>query len=126
MVNKPLSNSVTNCIRWSMGDISHHGIATPPVLGAPACGEKCYPCRWTEVLTMSPDCAQDGLKAVPYVRPALRASGTTCVRHYVRPALRASGTEGRPLRASRTLRSPQRLALQRREYVGHGLQAVPR
>jgi hypothetical protein len=38
-----------------MGDVSRHGIGTSSDGGCPGLGEKCYPCRWTEVLPMSLD-----------------------------------------------------------------------
>src|SRR5215471_14330507 len=54
IVNNPLANSRTNSTRSSMGDVSRHGIEAPPAMQVPRpCGEKCYPCRSTEVLPMS-------------------------------------------------------------------------
>src|SRR5437899_6455456 len=41
-----------NCVRWSMGDASLHGMGTSSVPGQ--CFG-CYPCPWTKLLPMSPD-----------------------------------------------------------------------
>src|SRR5881296_1218242 len=41
-----------NCVRWSMGDASLHGMSTSWVPGQ--CFG-CYPCPWTKLLPMSPD-----------------------------------------------------------------------
>src|SRR5712691_9653395 len=41
-----------NCFRWSMGDVSSHGIES---LLAPKCGAKCYPCPRTVLLPLSLD-----------------------------------------------------------------------
>src|SRR5881396_3539360 len=41
-----------NCVRWSMGDASLHGMGTEEVPGQ--CFG-CYPCPWTKLLPMSPD-----------------------------------------------------------------------
>jgi len=43
-----------------MGDISRHGIEVPPTYSSALRLQKCYPCRWTEVLPMSPDRALIG------------------------------------------------------------------
>src|SRR5947207_12445577 len=41
-----------NCVRWSMGDVSLHGIGTSLV---PCQSLGCHPCRWTKLLPMCPD-----------------------------------------------------------------------
>src|SRR6266705_5039426 len=41
-----------NCVRWSMGDASLHGMSTSWVPGQ--CFG-CYPCPWTKLLPMCPD-----------------------------------------------------------------------
>src|SRR5947209_20578158 len=41
-----------NCVRWSMGDASLHGMGTSSVPGQ--CFG-CYPCPWTKLLPMCPD-----------------------------------------------------------------------
>jgi hypothetical protein len=39
-----------------MGELSHHGIETPPLfVRGSMLAEKCYPCRRTKLLPMSPD-----------------------------------------------------------------------
>src|SRR5256885_13281345 len=71
-----------NCVRWSMGDASLHGMGTSSVPGQ--CFG-CYPCPWTKLLPMSPDrtechrgavlehASQIGIEvAVPQLRGAKR------------------------------------------------------
>ena len=55
IVYNPLSYSRTSCSRWSMGELSRHGIETPPMNEASNPGRKCYPCPRTKVLPMCPD-----------------------------------------------------------------------
>src|SRR6266568_6761584 len=47
-----------NCVRWSMGDASLHGMGTSWVPGQ--CFG-CYPCPRTKLLPMSPDRTDRGL-----------------------------------------------------------------
>src|SRR5437667_2773176 len=47
-----------NCVRWSMGDASLHGMGTSWVPGQ--CFG-CYPCPWTKLLPMCPDRTNNGL-----------------------------------------------------------------
>src|SRR6266542_1150467 len=41
-----------NCVRWSIGDASFHGMGTSLV---PRQDSACHPCPWTKLLLMCPD-----------------------------------------------------------------------
>src|SRR2546430_17155287 len=51
-----------NWIFWSMGDVCLQGMGH--LLGCPQLSSKCYPCPWTQLLPMSPDCTNK--RANPY------------------------------------------------------------
>src|ERR1700693_3424459 len=44
-----------NCVRWSIGDASFHGMGTSLV---PHQDFACHPCPWTKLLPMCPDRTQ--------------------------------------------------------------------
>src|SRR3989442_15917803 len=57
-----------NCVRWSMGDASLHGMGTSSVPGQ--CFG-CYPCPWTKLLPMSPDRTPRGSNPENQQRPGV-------------------------------------------------------
>src|SRR5438552_13468688 len=50
---RPRWKSAMNCLRWSMGDVSSHGIEG--LLRPRTVARKCHPCPRTVLLPLSPD-----------------------------------------------------------------------
>src|SRR5437879_10119193 len=68
-----------NCVRWSIGEASLHGMGTSLVPGQCV---GCHPCPWTKLLPMCPARTQRGLTG-RWSGPAAPAAQRLCVRRLV-------------------------------------------